>query len=117
MSGSQERGLLILCVFSAQPICVSQALRPDNYGDDQSKESLFRRDGVGAGVTKGHQATEHLAELQSVQKIDEAHQSPEGSDRLERRVKLDLAGGENGVDYPPHRLVHGCECLLVRTPK
>ena len=103
--------------ISAQPIRVSQALRPCDDGDDQSKERLLRRDGVGTGVAEGHQAPEHLAELQSVEKLNEAHQSPEGRDRLERRVKLDLAGSENGVDNPLHRLVHGCECLLVRTPK
>ena len=101
----------------AQPIRVSQALRPGDDGNDQSKERLLRSDGVGTRVAQRHQATEHLAELQSVEKLNETHQSPEGCDRLERAVKLDLAGAENGVDNPLHRLVHGCECLFVCTAK
>ena len=81
------------------------------------QRASLRRNGVGTRVAEGHQATERLAELQNVEKLNETHQSAEGSERLQRGVKLDLAGGENRVDNPLHRLVHGCESLLVRTPK
>lgn len=85
----------LLCLFCRQmPIiahdllvtnpCAPSAARLGNLGNDQSKERVLWRDGIGAGITQGHQSTEFLREHQSVEKLNEAHQAPEGSDRLER---------------------------------
>lgn len=73
-------------------------------------ESICSGHGIRTEVPEGHQ----VSEIQSVEKLNEANQSPEGRDRLGLGVKLDLAGSENGVDNPRHRLAHSCECLSAR---
>lgn len=58
----------------------------------------------GAGVGEGNEPPEHLAELQSIEELNEAHQTAEGRDRLERGGQKELAGAQNGVQCPLHRV-------------
>lgn len=70
-----------------QPVGVRQALRTGDDGDDEAQQALLRRNRVGAAVGEGHQ----LPQLQGAKKLDEAGQSAEGRDGLERGAQLQLA--------------------------
>ncbi len=76
---------------------------------------LLRQDGIGAGVGEGHEPSQRLAELQSVEELNEADQPTkgrDGRDGLGGGSTKELAGGENGVQCPLHRLVHGRRALV-----